>query len=307
MSFIRRHARRHVPRGVLTGFIGLGVMGTAMALNLARVESGLTVWNRSQKKCEPLMAAGATVAPSARELFAASRIVFLMLADEAAVDAVLARGTRAFEERVRGHIIVHMGTTAPHYSRQLSKDVREAGGDYVECPVSGSRTPAEKGELIAMLAGDPSTVEEVRPLLKPMCRQAIMCGDVPNGLLMKLAVNIFLITTVTGLAEAFHFAEQHGLHMEQFRTIIDAGPMASDVSRIKVGKMLNRDFSVQAAIFDVLKNNRLIAEEARASKTASPLLNVCYDLFGETFHLGHSNQDMAAVLLALQARTRRIA
>ncbi len=89
---------------------------------------------------------------------------------------------------------------------------------------------------------------------------------------MKLAVNIFLITTVTGLAEAFHFAQGHGLDVGQFRAIVDAGPMASDVSGMKIEKMFDEDYSAQAAILDVLKNNRLIAEEARLSKVASPLL-----------------------------------
>jgi 3-hydroxyisobutyrate dehydrogenase len=120
---------------------------------------------------------------------------------------------------------------------------------------------------------------------------------------MKFAVNIFLITTVTGLAEAFHFAEHHGLDTEQFRSIVDAGPMASDVSRIKVEKMLREDFSVQAAIFDVLKNTRLIAAQAHARDVPSPLLDRCHALFEETFELGQRGSDMAAVLLALRARS----
>ncbi len=287
------------------GFIGLGVMGLPMALNLVRSER-LTVWNRSPEKCERLAAVGAAVARSASDLFKRAQTVFLMLADEIAIDTVLARGEAKFEQRVAGHIIVHMGTTAPEYSKALHDDIRQLGGHYIECPVSGSRTPAEKGELIAMLAGAQDAIEHVRPLLASMCREVIACGAVPNALLMKLAVNIFLITTVTGLAEAFHFAEQHRLDMERLRDIVDAGPMASNVSRIKVDKMLRGDFSVQAAIFDVLKNNRLIAQEARVSSVASPLLAVCYELFAETVNLGHSQLDMTAVLLALRARTRRI-
>jgi 3-hydroxyisobutyrate dehydrogenase len=83
--------------------------------------------------------------------------------------------------------------------------------------------------------------------------------------------------------------------------------MASSVSRIKVEKMLNEDFTAQAAIFDVKKNNRLISDEARDAKIASPLLNACHELFGEALKLGHSHCDMAAVLLALRERTRCIA
>jgi 3-hydroxyisobutyrate dehydrogenase len=120
---------------------------------------------------------------------------------------------------------------------------------------------------------------------------------------MKLAVNVFLITTVTGLAEAVHFAERHGLDMEQFRAIVDAGQMASSISRVKVLKLVTHDFDVQASITDVLKNNRLIAEAAREAKIASPLLDVCYALFGETLALGYGQSDMVAVVHALEART----
>jgi 3-hydroxyisobutyrate dehydrogenase len=250
-----------------------------------------------------LRAAGATVAESPDDIFRKARVVILMLADGDAVDAVLGRGTPQFRTNVAQHTIVHMGTTSPEYSRGLEADIRAADGSYVEAPVSGSRKPAEAGQLVAMLAGDSAAVESVRPLLQPICHQTTVCGPVPSGLLMKLAVNLFLITTVTGLAEAAHFAEQHGLDMQQFRAVVDAGQMASAISRVKILKLVTRDFDVQASITDVLKNNRLVAEAAREAKVASPLLDVCYALFGETLALGHGHADMAAVVHAIEART----
>ena len=285
------------------GFIGLGVMGQPMALNLARAGMALVVWNRSADKCEPLLAAGAKVATSAAEVFRQARVVILMLADGAAIDSALGRGTPDFGANVVRHTIVHMGTTSPEYSRGLEADIRAAGGSYVEAPVSGSRKPAEAGQLVAMLAGERATLEEVRPLLQPMCHETIICGPVPSALLMKLSVNLFLITMVTGLAEAAHFADQHGLDMQQFLAVLDAGPMASSVSRVKALKLVARDFAVQASITDVLKNNRLIAEAARASHVASPLLDVCHALYGETVALGHGQADMVAVVRAIEART----
>ncbi|MGF6726496.1 3-hydroxyisobutyrate dehydrogenase [Paraburkholderia sp. GAS41] len=285
------------------GFIGLGVMGQPMALNLARAGTQLIVWNRSGERCEPLRAAGASVAEDPEHVFRQARVVILMLADGAAIDTVLGRGTPQFHANVVQHTIVHMGTTAPEYSRGLEAEIRAAGGSYVEAPVSGSRKPAEAGQLVALLAGESAAVESVRPLLQPMCHQIMVCGPVPNGLLMKLAVNVFLITTVTGLAEAAHFAERHGLDMQQFRAVVDAGQMASGISRVKILKLVTRDFDVQASIADVLKNNRLIAEAAREAKVASPLLDVCYALFGETLALGHGQADMAAVIHAFEART----
>ncbi|MFF7093951.1 NAD(P)-dependent oxidoreductase [Streptomyces rubradiris] len=285
------------------GFIGLGVMGAPMALRLARAGTPLVVWNRTPHRAEPLRAAGAEVAADAAEVFARAGVVLLMLADEDAVDAVLGRGTPELAARVAGRTVVHMGTTAPEYSRALEADIRAAGGRYAEAPVSGSRVPAEQGRLVAMLAGEEDAVAAVRPLLAPMCREAFGCGAVPGALLMKLSVNLFLITQVTGLAEAFHFAERQGLDRRLFLEVLDAGPMASAVSRMKAPKLRERDFSVQAAALDVLKNNRLIADAARAARLASPLLDVCHALFRETVAGGHGGEDMVAVLRAIEART----
>ncbi|MFF7723593.1 NAD(P)-dependent oxidoreductase [Streptomyces luteogriseus] len=285
------------------GFIGLGVMGQPMALNLARAGIRLVVWNRTPERCEPLRAAGAEVAASAAEVFHRAATVFLMLADEPAMDAVLGRGTPDFAPRVAGRTVVHMGTTSAEYSRGLQEDIRAAGGRYVEAPVSGSRVPAERGELVGMLAGDDDALAIVRPLLAPLCRETFGCGAVPGALLLKFSVNLFLIAVVTGLAEAFHFAERHGLDQRLFRDVLDAGPMASAVSRVKAPKLLERDFSVQAAAADVLKNNRLIAEAARKADLASPLLDVCHALYDETVRRGHGGEDMVAVLHALEART----
>src|ERR1700676_2963251 len=226
-----------------------------------------------------------------------------MLPDAAAIDAVLARGTPQFSTNVARHTIVHMGTTSPDYSRGLEADIRNAGGSYVEAPVSGSRKPAEAGQLVAMLAGEADAIANVRPLLTPMCRETMICGPVPNALLMKLSVNLFLISLVTGLAEAVHFADRHRLNLNQFVAVLNAGPMASDVSRMKAPKLVGRDFAVQATISNVLENNRLIAEAAREAGVASPLLDVCHALYGETRALGFGDADMAAVLKAIEARS----
>jgi 3-hydroxyisobutyrate dehydrogenase len=285
------------------GFLGLGVMGSPMALNLVRSGQDLLVWNRSADRAEALRAAGARVAASPADVFEQAETVLVMLANGDVIDAVLGRGTPDFAARVERRTVVHMGTTSPDYSRGLAADVRAAGGSYVEAPVSGSRVPAETAQLVAMLAGDPEDVEATRPLLGPMCRETVVCGPVPNALLMKLSVNLFLITMVTGLAEAVHFARQHGLDLEQLRAVLDVGPMASAVSRGKVAKLVTGDFDVQAALSDVLYNNRLIAEQARGAGVASPLLDASHALFAEAEALGHGPSDMAAVVRAIEART----
>lgn len=283
------------------GFIGLGAMGEPMALNLRKAGVALVVWNRSAPKREILASAGASVVDDAAQVFERCETVLLMLANAQAIDGVLARGEPAFVQRVRGRTIVHMGTTSPGYSRGLEKALRAAGGRYVEAPVSGSRKPAQAGELVALLAGEHGAVQAVGPLIAAMCKQSAYCGDVPAASTMKLAVNLFLITMVTGLAEAMHFAKRQGLDLAQFVQIVDAGPMASDVSSVKAAKLLRGDFDVQASIDNVLDNNRLVAAAARAAGIASPLLDVCHVLYRETSEMGFGGADMVAVIKAIEA------
>jgi 3-hydroxyisobutyrate dehydrogenase len=285
------------------GFIGLGVMGTPMALNLARAGTPLVAWSRSGGSFDALRAAGAHIADTIDEVYAQCGTVILMLANDAAIDATLGRGTPDFATRVQGHLIVNMGTTSTDVSRQLGADIRAAGGRYVEAPVSGSRKPAEAGQLVVMLAGEPNDVAAIRTLVQPLCRDSFVCGAVPSALAMKLAVNLFLITMVTGLTESVHFAERQGIDLALFADVLNAGPMASDVSRVKLGKLVAQDYSVQAAITDVLKNSRLVAEAARSIGIASPLLDASHALYGETEALGLGTSDMVAVIRAIEQRT----
>jgi len=280
------------------GFVGLGVMGQPMALNLARAGVPLVVWNRSPERCRPLAAAGASVAPTLDALFDACDRVILMMASADALDAVLDRGGPAFAARAAGRLLVTMGTTAPAYSQALAHDVRAAGGRHVECPVSGSRVPAETAQLVAMAAGERDDVAEVCALVVPMCRAAFDCGPVPGALVTKLAVNHFLITMVTGLCEATHFAAAHGLDLARFREVLDAGPMASSVSRMKLPKLVDADYTVQAAVDDVLMNTRLVADAARTHGLVTPLLDGCLGLYERAVAMGLGGLDMVAVVRA---------
>lgn len=285
------------------GFIGLGVMGMPMALNLARAGHQLLVWNRSAKEVGTLLELGAHSASSAAEVFAGAPIVIMMLANEKAVDQVLQRGTPAFQTMLHGRTLVCTGTVSPTFSRQLEMDVLAAGGRFVEAPVSGSRIPAERGELVGMLAGKPDSVSLVRPLISAMCKSIFDCGAVPGAINMKLAVNLFLITMVTGLAEAANFAREQQLDMQIFRKVIEAGPMLSRVADMKLPMLVDGDFPVQASISDVLMNAQLVAAAARQAGVAAPLIDISRTLFAETQSMGHGALDMAAVILALKARS----
>ena len=284
------------------GFIGLGVMGTPIASNLARAGTQLVVWNRSADKCAALRELGAKVATSPDAVFEAAPVVIVMLAHEDALDEVLRRGTNEFTAMVAGRTIVNMATTSPPYSERLAADLLAAGGTYVEAPVSGSRVPAETGQLVGMLAGDSAAVAGVKTLLRPVCAQLFECGAIPRALLTKLAVNHFLITMVTGLAEAANFARRSGVELGLLQRVIDAGPMSSSVSAMKLQKLVADDFSVQASIRDVAMNARLVAAAAREAGAAAPLLEGSRALFAEAEASGRGGLDMVAVIEAIAAR-----
>lgn len=288
------------------GFIGLGLMGEPMALNLLRGGTPLVVWNRSPAKIDVLAKAGGTVAQNVEQVFQRCEVVILMLRDEEATDFVLGRQAPAFGSRVNDHTIINMATPSPFYSKALEADIRAHGGRYVESPVSGSRTPAEAGQLVAMLAGAAEAVASVEPLLVPMCRKTVDCGATPNALIMKFAVNVFMICMVTGLSEAMHFAHSHGADLAKLVAVLDASPMASDVSRVKAAKLASEDFTAQATVPNVLENTTLIVEAARRARVASPLLDLCHALYGETNALGAKDLDMVAVIRAIERRTAAI-
>jgi 3-hydroxyisobutyrate dehydrogenase len=290
---------------VRIGFVGLGRMGEPMAGRLVDAGVPLTVWNRSAAGLDLLTTRGATPAGSAADVFERCDVVILMLSNGPATDTVLGRTSDGFAVPVAGRTIVNMGTISPDYARGLHDQVVACGGRYVEAPVSGSRVPAERGELVAMLAGDADAVDEVEPLLGPMTAATFVCGAVPSATEMKLAVNVYLIGMITALAEAFHFAEQRDLDLATFRAIVDAGQMASPISRVKVAKLVEGDHAPQAAIKDVLYNNRLILDAA-AGAFPTPLLTVCAELLAEAERQGRGGEDMIAVIEAIRTADQAV-
>jgi 3-hydroxyisobutyrate dehydrogenase len=286
--------------GQPVGFIGIGTMGLPLASNLLRAGFVLTVWNRSDAKCDPLVELGARKAATVREVFDRSSIVLVMLLNETAIDAALQRGTGAFERMVRGKTLVNLGTTSPAYSLELETEVVRAGGQYVEAPVSGSRLPAERGALVGMIAGPGPALARVRPLLAPLCSRVFSCGCVPGAMRMKLAVNHYLIAMVAALGEAFQSARAAGVDLQVLREALDAGPMASEVSRTKLDKLLRGDYSPQAAVHDAGKIARLSLAQAQESGALAPLMKRCVLLYEAAEQAGWGSLDMIAATRTLE-------
>jgi 3-hydroxyisobutyrate dehydrogenase len=280
---------------IRVGFLGTGLMGEPMAENLLASGVDLLVWNRSAAAPERLAAKGARRAGSVDELFAGSDVVLMMLSTYEAICEVLQLGTAGFARLVAGTTLVHLGTTSPQQSADLERAVTDAGGLYVEAPVSGSREPARRRELVGMLAGDETALARARPIVELLCSTTTVCGMVPAALTMKLAVNVFLVTLVTGLAESFDFARQRGLDLQQLRGILDGGQMSSPISRVKTAKLVDGDLSAQASIADVLKNCELILDAAAPASIPVPLMKACRSLFAGAVQRGDGALDMVAV------------
>lgn len=285
------------------GFAGLGIMGVPMATRLLDASTPLTVWSRRAEACAPLVERGAALATSPEELFAACDTVILMLRDEAATDTVLARGTDGFARRVAGRRIVAMGTTSPGYSAALAADVRSAGGDYLEAPVSGSRVPAERGELVVMLAGEnAAALDEVEVLLAPLAKAVVRCGAAPDALRTKIAVNHYMMAMVASLAEALTTARTAGVDLDAVTRVLEASPMDSPIGRVKAAKIVAGDESPQAAISDVVKNCGLVLDAAREAGAATPVIDLVSSLYEATAASGFGDADMVAVARMFGAR-----
>lgn len=271
--------------------MGLGFMGTPMAVNLSR-KFQLTVWNRTAAKCEALRSTGATIAETPAAVLKQSDVVFTMLFNEAAYRAVL---DKEFTEAIRGKTIINTSSISVAFSKFLDEQVKQAGGRYLEMPVSGSRVPAEQGQLVGMLAGDREEAQRVDPLLKTITKAAVYCGDIGMGLRTKFATNLFLITMTAGLAESMNLARAQGLDVNAFGEVLDAGPMASAYSKLKVEKMIAEDWSPQAAIADCYNLTELVQDAAGEVGAQTPLMTVCNQLYRDAVKRGFGGDDMIAI------------
>jgi len=170
-------------------------------------------------------------------------------------------------------------------------------------PVSGSRIPAEQGSLVGMIAGDPDVAESIKPLVEPITNTAVYCGPIGSGLKTKYATNLFLITMTAGLAEAMALAQAQDLDAEAFAQVLDAGPMASAYSKLKMDKMIKQDWTAQASIQDCFNSTELIKLASEQANVHSPLISLCNLLYKQSIQSGIGEEDMIAINKTLASRT----
>jgi 3-hydroxyisobutyrate dehydrogenase len=248
------------------GVIGLGSMGQPIADNIIMAGFKVIVSSRTRKTLD-YFRGKAVIASSSADLINKADIILLSLPTHKEIKEIV----NAAKKEVNGKIILNLSTISPRSSVELDRTIKMRGGEYFECPVSGSRKPAIEGNLLLLTAGESGRLESLKGLFNSFSRKTVYCGKIPNASKMKLANNLLLITLFNGLTEAVNFARQIGLRDREYLDMIDAGPMSNNVFKSKYEKILNEDFSAQAPLRLVYKDARLICDLAREYGIALPI------------------------------------
>jgi len=282
------------------GFLGLGIMGSAMAANLVKAGLEVTVWNRSPDKCAPLTALGAKQGKNPREVAAACEITFAMLADPAAAREVFFGPDGVQKGIGGGRGYVDMSTVDPGTAATIAKAVSAAGGRYLEAPVSGTKKPAEDGTLIILAAGNTGLYEEAAPALDLMGKMRPFLGEVGQGARMKLVVNMILGGMLTAFCEGMALGQKGGLDGSKILEILDAGAMACPMFRGKGALLLKGEFPTSFPLKHMQKDLRLAL--ALGDELAQPLPSTAAT--NETFKRaraeGHGDEDVAAIFRVIR-------
>jgi 3-hydroxyisobutyrate dehydrogenase-like beta-hydroxyacid dehydrogenase len=277
------------------GFIGLGLMGSRMALNLVRAGYPVIVYNRTPEKITPLAEAGATVAGSLVEVARNSEIVITMVSDSAALQAVVLGPAGLLDSLQPGAILIDMSTVDPKVSRQVAEAVRARGLHMLDAPVSGSTMMAEQGSLSIMVGGEESVHERVREVLLKMGSRTTHVG--PNGAAasLKLAVNIVIGVTMQVLAESIVLAERAGVAPEIAVEVLSNSAVASPFLKYKASQLL-QPLGPAAFTANMMQKDFTIAlQMAREVGVPLPTTATANEVLTMARSLGLGEHDFAAV------------
>jgi 3-hydroxyisobutyrate dehydrogenase-like beta-hydroxyacid dehydrogenase len=288
-------------------FLGLGIMGSRQAANLARAGHELTVWNRTAAKAEAFAGEhGATVAPTPREAAAAADVVITMVVDGAQVaEVVLAEPDGAAHGAQAGTVFVDMTTIAPAETRAVGAALAERGLRMVDAPVTGSSPRAEDGTLTIMCGGDGQDVDRVRPLLEAMGKVIVHCGDLGQGEMVKLVNNAVAAANASTLAQALVVGSATGVDLDALVQVMGAGSGASAMLDLKAGPMRAHDYATLFKLEHMLKDVRLCLEEAQAAGVPFPVAAATRDLLAAGMGRGLADADFAAVLEVVEGLAGR--
>jgi 3-hydroxyisobutyrate dehydrogenase len=279
-------------------FLGIGIMGSAMARNLVGAGLPTTVWDRSPSATVPLSEAGARVAASPPEAVRDARLVITMLPTAAIAESVLF-DSGAAQALAEGAVWAQMGTIGTTETSQLASRLSQLRPDvmFVDAPVSGSKAPAEAGQLLILASGPGRAKPIAAPAFSAIGRRTIWLGEAGQGSRMKLVVNAYMSILIEGVAEALELASQLGIDNAQLADAIEGGPLDAPIADAKLHKMADGDFAPEFPLEWALKDVDLAI--AAAGSGTLPVLAALSSQWRAAVAAGHGREDVSAARLAL--------
>ncbi|KAL4421900.1 hypothetical protein ABPG77_005184 [Micractinium sp. CCAP 211/92] len=284
------------------GFLGIGIMGFAMASNLLKAGYEVTVWNRSPGKADGLVAAGAKVAATPAEVVAACDITLAMLSDPEACLEVATDPNGVASAIGAGKGYVDVSTVDAQTAQAVATAVRARGAAYLEAPVSGSKGPAEQGQLIFLTAGDRQLFDAASPLLDVMGKASFFLGEVGAGANMKLVVNMIMGSMMASYAEGLSLAKECGLKQSDLIEVVKLGAIAAPMFALKGPPMTEGQYPPAFPLKHQQKDMRLALALGDATAQPLPLAAAANELYKKARSAGYSDADFSAVMEAVARR-----
>jgi 3-hydroxyisobutyrate dehydrogenase-like beta-hydroxyacid dehydrogenase len=282
------------------GFLGLGIMGSRMARNLAKRGFEVTVWNRTRRKAEELAAQGMRLAQTPAELASHVDALCTCLADPAAMRQVTFGPEGILQGIARGKLAIDFSTLSPDDTRALDEAYRAKGVEFIESPVTGSKLGAEKGTLVLMLGGTESVIARAEPILAAVSEKQIHCGSVGAGSQVKLAGNALLALMLQGLSEGMLLTQRAGGDARKFLEVVQASGYRSPYFDFKGPAILARDFDTHFSIDLMFKDLSLFLASAAQHRVPTPAVSGVVTAYQLARAQGKGAQDIGAVVTSLE-------
>lgn len=282
------------------GFIGLGIMGRPMALNLLRAGFPLSVWARREASMQPLVEAGATACASPAEVARGSDIVISMVADAPDVAQVTLGASGVVEGAHAGLIHVDMSTIAPSRAREIAAQLAERGVTMLDAPVSGGEVGAINAQLTIMVGGEEAAFEKARPALQAMGKSVTWIGESGAGQVTKACNQILTGVGVAMVAEALNFARASGVDPARVREAMLGGFAYSKVLENHGQRMLDQNFKPGFKAWMHQKDMKIVLDEAHRLGVMTPTSATVAQLFNALVGSGCGEQDTVSVIGLLE-------
>ena len=281
------------------GFIGLGIMGRPMALNL--IKGGHTLFLHSRSGVpEDLTAAGGHACRSAREVASQADVIITMVPDTPDVEAVLFGPDGVADGLSAGKAVVDMSSISPIATKLFAQRIGELGCEYLDAPVSGGEVGAKNATLSIMVGGSESTFARIRPIFELMGKNITLVGGNGDGQTCKVANQIVVALTIEAVGEALLFASKAGADPARVRQALMGGFAASRILEVHGERMINRTFDPGFRVELHQKDLNLALSGARALGVSLPNTSTAQELFNACAAQGGAKWDHSAMVRALE-------